>query len=275
LAWAVTLGVCGLLAASAAADGPPTSIGGVQLPTLSSAISTGTSTVNAGQPVTVAVTVTDQNVLGSTGGIEEIDGVDPAAFDVKSAQSDAGACTTGDGAIRCPLGTMNPGNQVGNTIVLLAKTPGTFKLSARSSGGGGGSQPVTLTLTVVATTADASVKVPAVTLAPKVGGKARVGVLILNGGPLAENSTSLSLTLPPQVKLLAATAQGGTCDVKRGSCKLGGVASGAQELIVLTFQGVKPGKGQVVIRGAGDVADPTAINNQGTIAINVPKPVKR
>jgi hypothetical protein len=42
--------------------------------------------------------------------------------------------------------------------------------------------------------------------------------------------------------------------------------------VVLTFQGAKAGKGQVVVHVSGDVTDSAPANNQGAIAINVPKP---
>jgi hypothetical protein len=221
----------------------------------------------------VALSVSVQvNNTGLANASELVDGVDPAAFTVQSAQSDVGACTTSGSELQCPLGTVNSGNVIGNTIVLVAKAPGTFQLTATTSQL---RSPQSLTITVLATTADASVKAPAATLAPKVGGKARAGVLIADGGPLAEHTATVSLTLPSQVKLLAATSQSGTCDVKHLTCRLGAIASGGQTLIVLTFTGAEPGKGQVVIRASGDVTDPATSNNQAAIAINVPEPVKR
>jgi hypothetical protein len=42
------------------------------------------------------------------------------------------------------------------------------------------------------------------------------------------------------------------------------------DLIVLTFQGAKPGKGNVVVSVTGDVTDPSATNNEGAISIDFP-----
>jgi hypothetical protein len=254
---------------SAFADGVPVTPPTVSVPKPvppTSTITASQATVNVGQTVTVTVSVQVNNI-GDVNAFEFIDGIDPASFDVQSAQSDLGACTTRGSELQCPLGTINAGNVIGNTVVLTAKTPGTFKLTASEEG----QSPSSLSLTVLATTADALVKVPAATLAPRVGRKARAGVWLVDNGPLPEHSTTLTLSLPPQVELVAATAQGGTCDLKRLTCKLGGVASGGQELSVLTFQGVKPGKGKVVAHGAGDVTDPSAANNVAAIAVSVPK----
>jgi hypothetical protein len=175
--------------------------------------------------------------------------------------------------LQCPIGGLGPGDLGRATIVVLANAPASFTFTANSLSSSQGTLTVNVSPAAVAVaTADISVKAPVATLRPKVGRTARAGLQVLNGGPAADGTTTLSLTVPPQVRLVAAAPVRGTCDVTTLTCQLGSLPAQGSDLVVLTFRAVEPGKANVLAQVSSDVADATMANNQGTISVAIPKP---
>jgi hypothetical protein len=97
--------------------------------------------------------------------------------------------------VQCPLGGMGPRDAIGAEIVVVASTrrrPPMSPCRRRSPHS-----------------------------SPLSAAWARAGVLVRNGGPVAESTTTLALTVSPQVHLVAAKTQVGTCDLKAFTCELG------------------------------------------------------
>jgi hypothetical protein len=181
--------------------------------------------------------------------------------------------------VQCPLGGLAPGSLVAATIVLVATTPGTYTFASNGFGDNSTSSVVVTAVpappaatAAPAPTADLSVRTPRTTLSPKMGRVVRAGVEVRNDGPVGDKSTTLALKIPPQLRLIAATVQSGTCDLKELRCRLGSLSAQGSDLVVVTFRAVHAGKGHVIVRVAEDPTDPSLMNNDGSLSVDIPKP---
>ena len=244
-------------------------------PTITSTISSSTTSAVVGSPFTLTPHWQDVNI--STAFTGTVDGFGDGVS-VQTAQSDTGPCDRAANAVQCPLGGLAPGSEVGAAIVVVASTPGTYTFA---SNGFGTNPSNSVSVTVVPApppvpvTVDVAVQAPLATLHPNVGRTSRAGLQIRNVGTVADNTTTLALTVPRQVRLVAATAQAGACDLKLLTCSLGPLATHGSNLVILTFKAITPGKGRVVAHVTCDVPDSFPTNNLGTISIAVPKPLPK
>ena len=171
-------------------------------PSIASTLIAAPSTVVVGAPITLTIGVEDANVA-TPSVTEYVKGLDQN-FTVQSATSTQGACTTSGAQLECPLTNLAPGGQVGATVVAVPTTVGTFQLSAVATPYGPASPSVSVT--VLAATADLGVSLPTSTLGPRVGHTVRIGVTVANVGPLAATGAVLRIAVPPETRLLAAVA---------------------------------------------------------------------
>ncbi len=237
-------------------------------PSIASTLTAAPSTVVVGAPITLTIGVEDANVA-TPSVTEYVKGLDQN-FTVQSATSSQGACTTGGAQLECPLTNLAPGGQVGATVVAVPTTVGTFQLSAVATPYGPASPSVSVT--VLAATADLGVSLPTSTLGPRVGHTVRIGVTVANVGPLAATGAVLRIAVPPETRLLAAVATAGSCSGTPRACQLGSLGVDGRDLVVVTLLATRPGTGRLVATVSGRVADPVQTNNASSETIAVPKP---
>ncbi len=244
----------------------------IDLPEIDSTLTSSASTVTVGTPFTLTVMIQDVNESRSV--TEVLSGFDFQKLSIQSAQSDRGDCKPSATQLQCALGGMIGGNLIGVTIVVVPNTPGTYQFVATAGSKTDNSQPVSVN--VIAATADVGVRVPTVTLAPKVGKTARAGIVVSNAGPLPVTAATLAITVPPQAKIVSVVPHSGTCTTKPAvTCELGAFTASESDLVVITLAGVKAGKGIVVATAGSEVQDGTTTNNSGSFRVAVPKPAPR
>jgi Domain of unknown function DUF11 len=292
---AVTLGLSGTLCAIALgsehASRDTTSVSlstfsvpiTVPPPTITSTLGASTTDATVGVPFTLTLRVQDSNVsMAWTGLVNGFGG----ALTIQSAQS-VGACNLVQTQLQCPLGGLGPGDSLGATIVVVATAPGSYTFTANHIGSSDTTATANATVTVnvaaapvaaAPTTTAAAVAAPARadlsveaqgTLRGRLDHTTRVRLLVRNGGPVGDSSTALSLQLPAQVRLLAASPHAGRCSLEAHTCRLGPLAAHAGDAVTLTLRAVKAGQGRLVARVSGDLADPSTRNNRGTIVVRI------
>jgi Domain of unknown function DUF11 len=129
----------------------------------------------------------------------------------------------------------------------------------------------TTTAAITPATADISVQAQP-TLRPELHSLARTRLQVRNGGPADDSTTTLALTLPAQVRLVAAVPQAGICNLKALTCQLGPLAAYQSDVVVLTLRAVTAGKGHLLARVSGVLPDTSTSNNDGTISVEIPSP---
>ena len=237
-------------------------------PSIASTLTAAPSTVVVGAPITLRIGVEDADVTAPSVS-EDVKGLDQN-FTLQSAMSDQGPCTSTGSQVECPLTDLSPGSQIGATIVAVPTTAGTYQLAAVATPYGPTSQ--TVSVIVLAATADLGVSLPASTLGPRLGHVVRVGVTVANAGPVTATGAVLRLAVPAETRLLAAVAAAGSCDGTPRVCQLGSLGVGGRDLVVLTLLATKPGTGRLVATVSGAVTDPVQTNNASSETIAVPRP---
>lgn len=110
------------------------------------------------------------------------------------------------------------------------------------------------------TTADLAVTINASPETVIVGGRLTDLITVTNRGPAAATGVAATFTLAPQVTLLSAAADRGSCG-SSGSCALGALAAGEQAMITLEMTANSAGSIRNAAHVSGREADPDLSNN--------------
>ncbi|MFI7246032.1 hypothetical protein [Streptomyces qinglanensis] len=108
---------------------------------------------------------------------------------------------------------------------------------------------------------DLSVDAPGAAPAVRVGGTRSVTATVTNHGPAPSPATTLTVAVPPGVRLERLTATAGDCPAATPQCALGVLAPGAEVRITARLTGVAVGDQQVGWSVSGAVVDPRPGDN--------------
>lgn len=118
-------------------------------------------------------------------------------------------------------------------------------------------------------TVDLAVTAPPSTPVIPVNGSETVPVTVTNRGPAVSPGTTLTVTVPPGLRLAGLRPDVGTCDVTASSCALGVLAPGQHVGVIATLTGLAVGTSQVTWSVNGTILDAQPADNTATTVVPV------